>query len=949
MARDRRPSIRSTFTPTTVNVGGTTTASATATSGLAVTFSSTTPAVCTVSGSTVTAIAAGTCTVAADQAGDANYNAATRVTRDITIGKAAQTISPITFTPATLNVGGTTTASATATSGLAVTFSSTTPAVCTVSGAIVTAIAAGTCTVAADQAGDTNYNPATRVTQDITTGKGAQTISPITFTPATLNVGGTTTASATATSGLPVVAFSSTTPAVCTVSGSIVTAIATGTCTVAADQAGDANYNAATQVTRDITIGKGSQTINTITITPTTVNVGGTTTASATATSGLAVTFSSTTPAVCTVSGSTVTAIAAGTCTVAADQAGDANYNAATQVTRDITIGKGSQTISPITFTPPTLNVAGTTTASATATSGLPVTFSSLTPAVCTVSGAIVTGITAGTCTVAADQAGNANYNPATRVTSQDITTGKGSQTISPITFTPPTLNVGGTTTASATATSGLPVTFSSLTPAVCTVSGAIVTAITVGTCTVAADQAGNANYNPATRVTSQDITTGKGSQTISPITFTPPTLNVAGTTTASATATSGLPVTFSSLTPAVCTVSGAIVTGITVGTCTIAADQAGDANYNPATRVTSQDITTGKGSQTISPITFTPPTLNVAGTTTASATATSGLPVTFSSLTPAVCTVSGAIVTGITVGTCTIAADQAGNANYNPATRVTSQDITTGKGSQTISPITFTPPTLNVAGTTTASATATSGLPVTFSSLTPAVCTVSGAIVTGITVGTCTIAADQAGNANYNPATRVTSQDITTGKGSQTISPITFTPPTLNVAGTTTASATATSGLPVTFSSLTPAVCTVSGAIVTGITVGTCTIAADQAGNANYNPATRVTSQDITTGKGSQTISPITFTPPTLNVAGTTTASATATSGLPVTFSSLTPAVCTVSGAIVTGITAGTCTIAADQAGNANYNPATRVNAGHYYWQGIAEHQYDHLYTVNA
>jgi hypothetical protein len=102
-------------------VGGTTTASATATSKLAVSFSSKTASVCTVSGNAVKGVAAGTCTIAADQAGNASYNAAPQVTQNLTVGgKTSQSISAISFTPATLAVGGTTTASATATSKLAV-------------------------------------------------------------------------------------------------------------------------------------------------------------------------------------------------------------------------------------------------------------------------------------------------------------------------------------------------------------------------------------------------------------------------------------------------------------------------------------------------------------------------------------------------------------------------------------------------------------------------------------------------------------------------------------------------------------------------------------------------------------------------------------------------------------------------------------------------------------
>ncbi len=54
-------------------------------SGNAVTYSSTTASVCTVSGTTVTMVFGGTCTIAANQAGNSNYAAATQVTRSVTI------------------------------------------------------------------------------------------------------------------------------------------------------------------------------------------------------------------------------------------------------------------------------------------------------------------------------------------------------------------------------------------------------------------------------------------------------------------------------------------------------------------------------------------------------------------------------------------------------------------------------------------------------------------------------------------------------------------------------------------------------------------------------------------------------------------------------------------------------------------------------------------------
>ncbi|QIL74229.1 DUF1566 domain-containing protein (plasmid) [Diaphorobacter sp. HDW4B] len=247
---------------------------------------------------------------------------------------------------------------------------------------------------------------------------------------------GTVTAtSASPNSGNPLSYSVPSTTSVCSVNANsgVVMALAAGTCTVAANQAGDSNYNPATPVTQDILIGKASQSI-TFNTAPSMMYGGATATVGATGgASGMAVSFSSQTPSVCTVSGSTVAAVAAGTCMVAANQEGDSNYNPATPVTQDILIAKASQSI---TFnTAPSVMYGGATaTVGATGgASGLAVSFSSQTPSVCTVSGSTVTAVAAGTCTVAADQAGNANYSDAPQVTraitvaTAPITTASGS------------------------------------------------------------------------------------------------------------------------------------------------------------------------------------------------------------------------------------------------------------------------------------------------------------------------------------------------------------------------------------------------------------------------------------------------------------------------------------------------------------------------------------------
>ena len=134
--------------------------------------------------------------------------------------------------------------------------------------------------------------------------------------------------------------------------------------------------------------------------------------------------------------------------------------------------------------------------------------------------------------------------------------------------------------------------------------------------------------------------------------------------------------------------------------------------------------------------------------------------------------------------------------------------------------------------------------------------------------------------------------------------------------------SATATSGLTVAFTSLTTGVCTVAGSTVSFGGVGTCTVAADQAGNASFLPAPQVT-QSFAVGKADQTITFAALGDKTYGDADFG-VSATASSSLAVTFAA--SGQCTVAVATVHLTGAGSCTITASQAGNANYNAAPDV-----------------------
>ncbi len=376
-----------------------------------------------------------------------------------------------------------------------------------------------------------------------------------------------------------------------------------------------------------------------------------------------------------------------------------------------------------------------------------------------------------------------------------------------------------------ATASSGLSVTITSLTTSVCTIhNDGFVTLIATGTCTLRASQGGNAVYQPAPNVDRSFSV--RQSQTISfaplpdRLVSDPPFI-------VTATASSGLSVSFTA--SGVCNINGAQVTltGL-AGTCTITATQAGDATYAPAPDVARTFAV--KQTQTIS---FAPlpdrlisdPPFSI------TATASSGLSVSFTA--GGVCTVNGPQVTLTGVaGTCTITATQAGNATYAAAPNVAQSFAV--KQSQTISfaplpnRLVSDPPFI-------ITATASSGLTVLFKA--QGVCDVAGNQVSlDGNVGVCQITASQNGNGTYAPADAII-QEFNV----QLAQTITFDPlPDRRIDATPfNVSATASSTMVVTFTA--SGACTSTGVNGTQINLtalGDCTVTAHQAGNDEYAPA---------------------------------------------------------------------------------------------------------------
>ncbi|MEO8305143.1 MAG: kelch repeat-containing protein, partial [Betaproteobacteria bacterium] len=451
--------------------------------------------------------------------GNATYSAASPVSQSFPVGPAAQNITFNALNAKTFGVAPFA-VSATASSGLAVVFASGTPSVCTVSGTTVTILAGGGCTITATQPGNANYSAASPVSQPFIVNPAAQSI---TFGALTAKAIGSPpfALSASASSGLTV-AFASGTLPVCTVSGSTVTIVAAGTCTINATQAGNPTYSAAPPVSQSFAVTAATQTI-------TFAALGAKTfgnppfAVTATASSGLTVAFASGTPLVCTVTGTTVTIIAGGSCTITATQPGDASYGAAPPVSQGFTVNPATQTVTFPPISPqPTFVAGGTGTflVSATGTaSGISVVFTSNTQSVCTTgdtNGSTVTMKSAGNCIIVATQAANASYLKGEA--QQIVTIKKAAQAIDFPSIGDKSLGLAPFTI-SATAKSGtvatqLLVSFATANTAICTVSvgtlapsgttSATLTLNSTGTCTITASRADDGptgNYNAATPV----------------------------------------------------------------------------------------------------------------------------------------------------------------------------------------------------------------------------------------------------------------------------------------------------------------------------------------------------------------------------------------------------------------------------------------------------------------
>jgi hypothetical protein len=423
------------------------------------------------------------------------------------------------------------------------------------------------------------------------------------------------------------------------------------------------------------------------------------------------------------------------------------------------------------------------------ASSGLPVTYTVLSPGVCSVSGTTITMISAGECKIEASQSGDSTYYPAEPVTQsilQISALGPGVRTNPGLVFDPQDSEVfvpGGvfalTPPATTTQTFVDPqpeIVYGSATPDVCSIPlrGSVnVTMLDVGTCSITTTSIPNEFYEEGGPLTASiEILPRPQSITFAAQAAQPFILNGTFELSPLASASSGLAIDYTSESADICSVIGTTVTMRAVGACLVAAAQAGDRTWKPALSVSQMiDVQPSlKQAQVIdfpvqNPI-FQDGTSGATYAISPLAVASSGLPVSYRVLSPGVCSLSGTTLTVDGLGACQIEASQAGDDDYLPAVPVTQSVLhitTPGTGVRTKPGLVFDPQDSEpfVAGDTfaltpAASTTQTLVDPqpvIAYASSTPSVCTVpllNSLEVTMHLPGDCTIVAVSAPNSIY-------------------------------------------------------------------------------------------------------------------------------------------------------------------------------------------------------
>lgn len=610
----------------------------------------------------------------------------------------------------------------------------------------------------------------------VSVGKSAQATLIVTSTTGTYGSALTLTTSGGSGTGAVSYAAVGGTALGCTVSGSTLTVTQAGTCLVTATKAEDANYAQAVSAQTTVTFDKAQQAPLTIT-SPSTVTYGDAVTLTTTGGSGTgAISFTpggSTGTASCLVASGSTNSVtgtnAGGTCEVIGEKADDVNYQQVltaqwvTVTTRPITVTASSPSIDYGQSLGQSFSVTSGSLAFSNAISAMTYTYTG------------TGGTTYGPSTTAPTAVGTYSVMPSAAVFSNgsganyDIGYSAGTVTISQasqtISFAQPSGQTYGAAPylLSPTASSGLAVSLASSTPTVCTVTLNVVSITGVGTCTLTASQAGNANYSAAPDV-SRSFVVAQASQAA--LSISSPTTAIFGQTMSLVTSggSGAGAVTYAVSGGSTCSVVGSTLTlGDAGSTCVVTATKQGDTNYLPVSSTAHTVVITQAG-QTIAFTSSVPTNPERFDTYTPTATSVSDVTGASSGVSPTFaasgnCTMFGGVVTFGLPGTCTVTASAVSNTNFAAASNVT-QVIVIGSTNQTI---TFTQPSnVSFGGSSVAmGATTSSNGDVTYargSGTTNTACAVSTlGVVTILAVGTCEVVASAAAFDQYAAASSVT------------------------------------------------------------------------------------------------------------------------------------------------------------------------------------------------
>ncbi len=538
-------------------------------------------------------VGAGEVTITAKQDGNINFEAATELSKTITIAKLDQTITWNQEFAADMTIGNTVDLTATASSKEEIVYTSSNEAVATIAGNVLTIVGVGEATITATQAGNNNYNPATEVAKSLTIAKLNQTI---TWNQdlSTLQIGASKTLDAVASSALEVT-YSSSNEAVASINGSTIVINGEGTVVVTAIQAGNDTYNAVA-VEKTFTFGRTMQTI-TWNDDLSALEIKDTVILTATSDANLAVVYTIDNSAVATIEGNMLIIVGAGVANITASQPGNETYNSAS-VTKSISIVHLTQTIEWA------QDITGLTLGSepivltATATSGLDVVYTSSNTAVALIKeGNMLEIVGAGEAVITARQVGNNQYTAAELAQTLNIAkldqTISWEQDLSNITLADNFVELTATTT------SGLPIVYTTSNDAVAQIQGNILSVIGEGEAVITATCLGNENYNDAVAV-EKTLSITKKEQEIIWLPILTHVYLFSDYVELNAYSTSGLEVTYESSNNEIAVVEDNLLFPLSVGIVTITAYQTGDDTYKAATpiaytvNVTAEEMPTG-------------------------------------------------------------------------------------------------------------------------------------------------------------------------------------------------------------------------------------------------------------------------------------------------------------------------------------------------------------------